>query len=69
MGFRHVEKPYKTNGNEAFWSPKPKKASKNIEKALPREGFRIAFPQSGKPCKTNGKTTFPEVKKRYQETL
>ena len=34
--------------NEAFWSPKPKKAPKTIEKALPREGFRIAFPRSEK---------------------
>ena len=55
--------------NEAFWSPKPKKAPETIEKALPREGFRIAFPRSEKPYKTNGKSTFPEVEKRYHETL
>ena len=55
--------------NEAFWRPKPKKDAKIIEKALPREGFRIAFPRSEKPYKTNGKSIFSEVGKRYQETL
>ena len=55
--------------NEAFWSPKPKKGPKNIGKALPREGFRIACSQSEKPYKTNGKSTFPEAEKRYQQTL
>ena len=36
----------KPKGNEAFWSPKPETAPITIEKALPREGFRIAFSQS-----------------------
>ena len=31
--------------NEAFWSLKPEIAPKIIEKALPTEGFRIAFSQ------------------------
>ena len=31
--------------NEAFWSPKPQKGPKIIQKALPREGFRIAIAQ------------------------
>ena len=31
--------------NEAFRSPKPKKDAKTIEKALPREGLRIALPR------------------------
>ena len=55
--------------NEAFWSPKPKKGSENIEKALAREGFRGVFPNTEKPYKTNGKSTFWEVEKCYQETL
>ena len=38
-------------------------------KALPREGFRIAFPRSEKPYKTNGQTTFPQVGNSYQKTL
>ena len=34
--------------NEAFGVSKPKKAPKTIGKALPREGFRIAFSRSDK---------------------
>ena len=34
--------------NEAFWSSKMKKGSENIEKALPREGFRIAVSRGEK---------------------
>ena len=54
---------------QLFWSQKPEKLIKIIEKALPREGFRIAFPRSEKPYKTNEKSIFPEVENGYQETL
>ena len=33
---------------QLFSGPNPKKGSKDIEKALPREGIRIAFSQSRK---------------------
>ena len=59
----------KPTENEAFWSPKPKKGPKVLEKHYLEKVFASRFREVKKPYKTNGKPTFPEVGKRYQETL
>ena len=55
--------------NEAFWSPKPKKAPEDIEKQYLEKVFASRFREVKKPYKTNGKPTSPAVEKRYHETL
>ena len=55
--------------NEAFWSPKTKKASKTLKKHYLEKVFASRSREVKKPYKTNGKPTFSEAGKRYQETL
>ena len=56
---RNLIKPME---NEAFWSPKPENAPKTIEKALPREGFRIAFSRSENLIKPMGKQLYQKTR-------
>ena len=47
----------------AKWPPKP------LEKHYLEKVFVTRFREVEKPYKTNGKTTFPDVKKRFHKTL
>ena len=48
IAFRHVDIPYKTNGNGAFWVSKSTKVLGIINKALPTQRFRHAFSERQK---------------------
>ena len=63
---RNLIKPME---NEAFWSPKPENAPKLLKKHYLEKVFASRFREVKKPYKTNGKSTFSEVEKRYQKTL
>ena len=59
----------KTNGNLRLLEPKSKNGLRNDQKALPREGFRIAFSNRRKLYKTNGKQGFPKRKNALRKPL
>ncbi len=54
---------------EDFWGPFSKMAPKMIGKALPREGFRNAFPERRETLSTQRKTLFLKSQKRVAKTL
>ena len=63
------EKPYKTNGNEDFWSQKSKKGSKMIKKHYLEKVFGTRFKNVNKPYKPNGKQSFSKCKNALRKTL
>ena len=65
-----IRKPYKNLGQmKEIWSKLAKWPPKPLEKHYLEKVFVSRFREVEKPYKTNGKTTFPEVEKRYQKTL
>ena len=52
-----------------FGAQNRKKLPKALKKHYLEKVFASRFREVKKPCKTNGKTTFPEVEKGYQKTL
>ncbi len=56
-------------GNEDFGAPFSKMALKIIKKALPREGFRNAFPERRKPYKTCRISRFSKCKNALRKPL
>ena len=54
---------------ETFGGQNRKKLPKTLKKHYLEKVFVSRFREVNKPYKTNGKSTFPEVGKRYQKTL
>ena len=52
-----------------FGARNRKMIQKLLKKHYLEKVFASRFRDVRKPYKTNGKTTFPEVEKRYQKTL
>ena len=52
-----------------FGAQNRKKMQKLLKKHYLEKVFASRFREVKKHYKTNGKSTFPEVEKRYQETL
>ena len=65
-----IRKPYKNLCQmKAFTSKNAKRHPKTLKKHYLEKVFVSRFREVKKPYKTNGKSTFPEAGKRYQETL
>ena len=65
-----IRKPYKNLGQmKEIWSKNAKGPPKTLKKHYLEKVFVSRFREVKKPYKTNGKSTFPEVEKRYQKTL
>ena len=52
-----------------IWSKNAKGPPKTLEKHYLEKVFVSRFREVKKPYKTNRRTTFPEVKKRFHKTL
>ena len=65
-----IRKPYENLGQmKEIWSKIAKRHPKTLKKHYLEKVFVSRFREVKKPYKTNGKSTFSEVEKRYHETL
>ena len=65
-----IRKPYENLGQlKEIWSRIAKRPPKTLEKHYLEKVFVSRFREVNKPYKTNGKSTFSEAEKRYQEPL